>query len=251
MIKNVKISEKDKEVLASAPKDPLIDLDDPFDYSKVFIEKPWGYEYSIFKNKNVDVWFLFIKPGHKTSVHCHPHKKTSLLVVGGIAAFSTLNETAHLKAGDGFVIDKGVFHSTEALSSSGAYVLESETPVNKKNLVRIDDIYGRSGKRYESGRFVQPRNPSIMHSFYEINAMTEPKNLGECHVIFVNSRNNDSIFSSTLDNLCAAVVLKGAFVDSEGETIYSPGEVIDINHAKSQGLSPLGEVELLLVKRSQ
>ena len=64
---------------------------DSFDFSKVIVNKPWGYEYLLYHTSDVSVWGLYIKKDASTSMHCHPNKKTSLLVVSGKAATSTLN----------------------------------------------------------------------------------------------------------------------------------------------------------------
>ena len=41
---------------------------------------------------------------------------------------------------------------------NGAHVFEIESPVNKHDLVRLEDNYGREGKPYESIEFQKPRN---------------------------------------------------------------------------------------------
>ena len=45
------------------------------------IKKPWGSEYVVYRFKNLlSVTFLEIKPGKKTSLHCHTNKKTGFIV---------------------------------------------------------------------------------------------------------------------------------------------------------------------------
>ncbi len=227
MIKRVNLSQKDETVLSSLPTDPSIDIiEDPFDYSAVVIEKPWGHEYSIFKNDRVDSWLLFIKPGHRTSMHCHPAKKTSMVLLGGEGAVSTLDEKISLKPGDGAVIEKGVFHSTEAISPRGIFLLETETPVNKKNLVRFDDIYGRAGRRYESGKHVQPRNPSVMPSFYEASTAEEKRVFAECELAVVEVRDIDhfkNLSPRVADS--AVVLLEGEIRDQSGNVLFGHADV--------------------------
>ena len=38
--------------------------------------KPWGFEYKIYSNGVSSTKLLNIKSGKKTSMHCHPIKKT-------------------------------------------------------------------------------------------------------------------------------------------------------------------------------
>ena len=150
MIKKANISDMDIETLRRIGLDSKSQEDDFFDYSKVVVRKPWGYEYLIYQNDLVAVWILHIKRGFQTSMHCHPNKKTSLVVLSGKAKCSILHKDTEVEAGDGLLIDKGVFHSTESLSEEGIFVMEIETPVNKRDLVRFKDKYGREGKGYEN-----------------------------------------------------------------------------------------------------
>lgn len=128
-----------------------------FDYSNVIVKKPWGYEYLIFENDFVAIWLLHIVRKRKTSMHCHPNKKTGLVLLSGNATFYHVGGKKELNPLDGAVIEKGVFHSTEAfnplpidpVSENGIWVMEIETPPQKGDLVRMKDEYGRAGVRYE------------------------------------------------------------------------------------------------------
>lgn len=119
------------------------------DYNGVIVRKPWGYEYLLFENKHVAIWFLYIKKDAKTSMHCHPNKKTSLINLHGNIVTSTLVDAFPLAEKEAIVIDNGVFHSTSAVSNGGAYLIEIENPPNKSDLVRLADAYGRENKGYE------------------------------------------------------------------------------------------------------
>ena len=44
---------------------------------------------------------------------------------------------------------RGLFHSLKSVSRNGLLALEFETPVNKNDLVRFKDSYGREKKSYE------------------------------------------------------------------------------------------------------
>ena len=139
------------------------------------IEKPWGYEYLIFSNDEIAVWILYLKPGTQTSMHCHPSKKTSLVVLEGKVNCSTITERLDRSAGQGLLIDKGAFHQTTTISETGAFVMEIETPVNKRDLVRLKDKYGREGQGYETEdqhsfdtqnyNYISFQNVDIQHNF--------------------------------------------------------------------------------------
>ena len=53
IIERFLITEKDKKALSQIVFDSKDTSDDFFDYSKVVVKKPWGYEYLIFENKSV------------------------------------------------------------------------------------------------------------------------------------------------------------------------------------------------------
>lgn len=112
------------------------------------IPKPWGMEYLLFQMNDVAGWILHINKAEKTSLHCHPSKKTSLIVLDGEVKISFLSSEKNYSTGEKLIIRPGVFHSTEALSN--AIILEIETPINKNDLIRLKDNYGREGKPYET-----------------------------------------------------------------------------------------------------
>jgi acetolactate synthase I/II/III large subunit len=143
-------SAADRDALASCTFDPATLVDDGFDYSRVVVRKPWGYEYLMFQNDAVAVWILRLLPGASTSLHCHVHKTTSLVVLSGEACCRRINESVTRKAGEGLVIGAGVFHQTTAISPDGVFLMEIETPVNKRDLIRLSDAYGRTGLGYET-----------------------------------------------------------------------------------------------------
>lgn len=127
------------------------------DYSDVIVKKPWGYEYLIFQNDYVAIWMLQIIRKRKTSMHCHPGKNTALVLLSCTATNYNLQGAIELNPLDGVIIEKGVFHATEAPSSlsviphseNGIWVMEIESPPIKTDLVRFKDEYGRAGASYE------------------------------------------------------------------------------------------------------
>lgn len=128
------------------------------DYSNSIVKKPWGYEYLVFENEYVAVWMLHISRTQQTSMHSHPNKTTALILMGGDRAkISSLEKEFILEESDCLMIDKSAFHSTEAISDistkpmseNGLWVMEVESPVDKSDLVRLKDSYGRAGAAYE------------------------------------------------------------------------------------------------------
>lgn len=150
MTKLIRASERDVACLARRRLDISPECQaQPASYCDVVVRKPWGHEFLIFENEQVAAWLLHIERGHATSMHCHPNKKTSLIVLSGLALCNTFHNRNYLSGLDAVVIDKGVFHSTQAVSDGGVDLIEIETPPNKTDLVRLDDLYGREGLGYE------------------------------------------------------------------------------------------------------
>ena len=82
-------------------------------------------------------------------MHCHARKRTSLIVMSGTVECSTFDDRYKLTTGSGVVLEPCVFHSTQAISEGGAFVMEVETPPLKGDLLRFRDNFGRAGKSYE------------------------------------------------------------------------------------------------------
>ncbi len=115
---------------------------------KIIIEKPWGFEYAVFKNKfNKFVGILHINKGEETSFHCHMKKKTTLFILKGKVEITTNKGKKILNEKDGNIIFKPQeFHSTKAITN--AIIMEMETSGNRDDLIRIKDKYGRENEPY-------------------------------------------------------------------------------------------------------
>ncbi len=188
------------------------------------VKKPWGYEYLMYENDDVALWFLHIKNGEQTSTHCHPNKTTGLTLLDGYVNVSFLSDVRPLQPLSKIMIRKGLFHSTKAVSSGGAYVLEIETPVDKHDLVRFKDSYGREGKPYEDATFEYPKQDDCIW-------LDEP-NAGQENVYYAGNATltvvniNDSGYFHTLDDKQNVMFLKGGLVAEYGINVAGPGDIV-------------------------
>lgn len=253
MIKKISASEKDKAALAEANYDPMKDLADEPDYAAVLIKKPWGYEYLLFKDKEVAVWVLHIESDFQTSLHCHPNKKTSLTVLAGEVAFSTLHETINVRPGEGLLIDKGVFHTTRAVSPGGAVVMETETPNYKHDLVRLNDKYGRERQGYEGKTYhvaLNDREYPKSQMFHKPNERYDTvKKIGACDLMIVRYAGNDELkkFLATSDANLAGI-LKGELREDQAPFL-GHGDIVDVADLRApKNICLTDAVELLLIK---
>ena len=143
----VERSDLDRDALARLAPRREDQADDGFDYRGVTVAKPWGHEAQLHRGGAVSVWRLTLRAGAETSMHCHPGKRTALIVESGEAVLHTLTRRYDLRAGDFVHIEAGAFHRTE--TARGAVLLEVESPPVKRDLVRLSDVYGRQGQGYE------------------------------------------------------------------------------------------------------
>jgi len=112
----------------------------------IIVKKPWGFEYTIFKN-GVSVRVLHINKGEETSFHCHMNKDVLMILLSGRARMERSGsmvdylEDVELKPMFVRQIPKSIFHKTIALEDS--VVIEIESTDNIHDLVRGTDKYSR------------------------------------------------------------------------------------------------------------
>lgn len=194
------------------------------DYQEVIVNKPWGYEYLMYENGTVGLWFLYIKPGARTSLHCHPRKKTGLILLSGEAQVSFLNDSVELKPLNRLIIRPGLFHSTAALSPEGIVVLEIETPFDKTNLVRLEDEYGREEKPYEGAEAMVPIGENCIRINHPREGQPRRYTLNRC--LLTVERVKDACGLKHRSPREIIVVLEGGLFSRTGEPILSAGDVV-------------------------
>ncbi len=252
MIQQINISQQDKNELSNLQIDPASIKDDFYDYSKVVVKKPWGYEYLIFANEIIAVWILYLKPGAQTSMHCHPNKKTSLVVLEGKVHCSMLTQKNDCAAGEGLLIDKGVFHQTTTLSENGAFVMEIETPVNKRDLARLKDRYGREGMGYETEdqhsfntqnyNYISFNNLDIQHNL--------KKRFGQCSMTFkklADEKGLRELFKHHSEDVIC--LLRGQLSSPDRPSVIQVGDTMTISLKEIGKLTITQPVELLIIKK--
>lgn len=253
MIEKIEIKDQDRDAFRNL-KVNLHDIqDDNYDYSKVVVNKPWGYEYMIFANEEIAVWILYLKPSAQTSMHCHPNKKTSLVVLEGNVTCSDIVDHIDRKAGEGLLIEKGAFHKTSNVSNRGAFVMEIESPVNKRDLVRLKDNYGREGQGYESAtqhsldtqnyNYISFQNLDIQHNF--------KKSYGRCSMTF-KKLSDEKVLDEILelnpeDIIC---LLKGLLLDPSNRSVVEVGDTMTVAELRRYGqLHVSRDTEMLTIKK--
>ena len=123
---------------------------------KIIVKKPWGFEYSVFKD-GVSVRILHINKGEETSFHCHMKKDVLIILLNGRARLSRggdhtdYMEDVELKPMFVRQIPKTIFHKTLAIEDS--VVLEIESTGDVHDLIRGEDKYNRK-QGYEVDKII-------------------------------------------------------------------------------------------------
>lgn len=193
-------------------------------YENNIVKKPWGYEYLAYENDECALWFLHINKDQRTSMHCHPNKTTGLTLLDGEAVVSFLNDDNPLKPISKIMIRKGLFHSTMAISDAGADVFEIETPVDKYDLVRLKDSYGREGKPYEDSSHDIPKQEECLWIENPNKGETNVYEFSNCiltvkNILGVNEFDN-------LDLSTNVMFLQGGIVTQYGINVAGAGDIV-------------------------
>ena len=197
---------------------------DRVDYQNVLVRKPWGSEYLMYDNGLVSIWQLFIRHGERTSMHCHPTKKTGIILVSGEAAVSFLNDSRTLRSLAKLMIREGLFHSTSAVSPEGILVLETETPSDKENLVRLEDEYGRQEKPYEGSEAIVPLSGEHIRLSSPQEGTVQRTRLGDCALLMERAAEASSLLERPPGEVI--VVLEGGLFSRTGDPVLSIGDVV-------------------------
>lgn len=105
------------------------------------IDKPWGWELLLEKNKYYVVKALYMKKGNKCSYQYHNKKIETIMNLSGHLMIVMENQNIMLKPGDFYTLLPKRKHRMYAKDTDCLY-LESSTP-QMKDVVRLEDDYGR------------------------------------------------------------------------------------------------------------
>jgi mannose-6-phosphate isomerase-like protein (cupin superfamily) len=196
------------------------------DYRNVVVNKPWGYEYLMYQNDSMALWCLFLKSEAQTSLHCHPKKKTGLILLQGDARVSFLNDWIDLKPLAKLMIREGLFHSTRSESPDGTVLIEAETPCDKENLVRLSDEYGRREMPYEGKDSMMP----IPEDLLRLDDPTETeRSYSLCGCSLSVERIGSESRLEERPSTDIVVILEGGLVSQEGEQVLGPADVVSFD----------------------
>ncbi|MDB3943900.1 hypothetical protein N9365_05475 [Candidatus Pelagibacter sp.] len=193
--------------------------------------KPWGSEYTIYKNLITSTKLLNIEYNQSTSLHCHPQKKTGFILINGKVDINLgFYNTKKLESVSRIMIRPGLFHSTKNLDKKTATILEIETPIDVDDLVRFKDEYGRENKPYEDkNSMIKLSNEDPVFEDPELNGMKSY--IVDGVSITINKTSNiETLKNSKKDSIF--VILEGGLVSKNSKYVLSPGDIVGMDTIK-------------------
>ena len=218
-------------------------------YDKKIVKKPWGFEYTIFRNLNkLAVTYVNILPKKETSLHCHPSKTTGFIILNGSAKVQIGIGEANAKVykpSSSLMIRPGLFHSLKNVSKSPLVALEFETPADKKDLVRFKDLYGRKLKPYEGQNKTQLGDSLI---FFKKPTKNKSRKylFNNMEILLENYTNYRKIFKGNNSTIIA--IIDGKIVNNEGKQVIGYGEIVKPHVLKKLSSSFKIHKNLILMK---
>lgn len=195
-------------------------------YDKKKIIKPWGFEYTIFRNSDkLAITYVNILPNKQTSLHCHPLKKTGFIILSGTAKVQIglyKSNTKIYKPSSILVLRAGLFHSIKCISKKPLIAFEFETPVNKTDLIRFEDRYGRESKNYESYKNAKIDNSLIFFTKPKKNKLNKFQ-INNLKILIQNHKNYKKILKN---NNSISAILDGKIINKKGKQVIGYGEIV-------------------------
>ena len=197
-------------------------------YDNRVVYKPWGYEYTIYRNLNhLSVTFLKINYNKSTSLHCHPNKKTGFMIISGRALIQLglwKSTAEYYSAPSKLMIRTGLFHSIKAASKNGVSALEFETPVDKNDLVRFKDDYGRETKPYEGKKFTKKIGSNFIKFKKPRLGENQTYKMGKVKISLEVHKNFKNLINKKMSTIFA--ILDGEIIDKQRKNVLSYGDII-------------------------
>ncbi len=111
------------------------------------VYRPWGFYEGVAEGDRFQVKRISVKPGEKLSLQMHHHRAEHWVVVNGTALVTNGDQEIMLTENQSTYIPIGVTHRLENPGEIELTLIEvqSGSYLGEDDIVRFDDIYGRSG----------------------------------------------------------------------------------------------------------
>ena len=188
-------------------------------FSGIKVMKKWGSEHEVLNNGIVSCWYLKIDKYQETSLHMHRNKETAMIILSGSARLQEgLTTGRPIVALDKTRFGAGFFHKHTAIGGD-CQLLEVEYPIDKADLYRFKDAYGRAGKPYESQEDFKPLtkdDPQFVNGKMKVGATTLRA------VEFINAQAFAG-WARKLPPWSIVVITRGSLRSKHGEEVVKPG----------------------------
>lgn len=198
--------------------------------------KPWGSEYTFYKNSITSTKLLKLYPEKQTSFHCHPIKKTGFILLDGEVSVDVgFYDKKVLNSISKLMIRPGLFHRTENKTDKIATILEIETPIDIDDLVRFKDDYGRKDLPYESKNNMRELDDDdLVIKTPDLNTYLKYNYFGT--VIQIVKTDDIKLLENSPKNTIFGV-LEGGLFSQNNKIVLSPGDIV-----KTDTIKKLAEV---------
>jgi len=116
-----------------------------FSGDKPFEKRPWGNFRVVLDEKNVKIKMITVEPKGILSLQLHKHRDEWWKVVTGEGEVQIGNGVKQVKRGDSVVIERYQVHRVSNTGEENLVFVEVQTGLcNEEDIIRIDDMYGRS-----------------------------------------------------------------------------------------------------------
>ena len=187
-----------------------------------------------------------------TSLHCHPNKKTGFILLNGKVKIQLglwKSESKIYQSPNKLMIRTGLFHQTTALSKKGIYALEFETPVDKNDLVRFKDKYGRKYKPYEGVKNFSKIPDSFIKIPNNIRKFPKEYRIEKVKIKIEEHKNFKKINKYKMNTIHA--ILDGNIINKQNKKILSYGDIIKTGTLKKLSESFKIKKKLLILSVSK
>jgi len=118
------------------------------------VYRPWGSYEALESGPGFQVKHITVKPGHRLSLQRHKHRSEHWVVISGVAEVTRGKQVLTLHEQMSVDVPVGVNHR---LANPGPEVLhlievQTGTYLGEDDIVRLDDTYGRAGRRSRKSR---------------------------------------------------------------------------------------------------
>ena len=187
--------------------------------------KPWGSEYKIYSNSILSIKLLRIHKNQSTSLHCHPVKKTGFILIKGTVEVDLgFYNKKNLSAPTKLMIRPGLFHATKNNINETSVILEIETPIDKDDLVRFKDSYGRENKSYEGKKYLEELSKDDL--IFDEPKVNQIKKYNLENMIVTIEKTNNIKNLKNRNKKAIFAILDGGLKSNNNLLVLSPGDIV-------------------------